>query len=316
MKQKNIVVIGGGTGTYTVLMGLKKYPVSLTAVVSMADDGGSSKILREEFGILPPGSVRPALVALSNAEKSLADLWNFRFHEGKGLNGHSFGNLFLTALSKQLGSFEKAIDQAGKILHIKGRVIPSTLQDCHLVARLENGSMVRGEVNIDVPKHDGNIPIAQVWLDPPCKANPKAIQALKEADLIVIGPGDLFSSILPNFLVKGIRDTVRKSRAKKVYVCNLMTKFGETMKFRAMDFVTTIEKYLGANTLDYVILNKKKPSPERVKKYEKEKAEFVSYDLNDFRRKRSQVLQADLLRSHGFIRHDSDKLAKLLISLM
>lgn len=314
MKNKNVVVIGGGTGTYTVLTGLKKYPVNLTAIVSMADDGGSTKILREEFGILPPGSVRPALVALSEAEQSLAELFNFRFSNGS-FGGHNFGNLFITALTKQLGSFEKAIEEAGKILQIKGVVVPSILKNVSLFAELENGQIVQGETNIDVPKHNGNLQITNIWLEPKAKANTKALQAIKEADLIVIGPGDLFSSIIPNFLAKGLPQAIKKSKAKKVYVCNIMTKFGETTKFTALDFLKTIERYTG-ETIEYMLLNNAKPSLERIKKYEKEKAEFVSYNPKDFAKKKIKVMQQNVLRAKGFIRHDPDKLAKALFFLL
>jgi uncharacterized cofD-like protein len=316
MKQKNIVVIGGGTGTYTVLTGLKKYPVNLTAIVSMADDGGSTKVLREEFGILPPGSVRPALVALAKTPQTLAQLFNFRFQKGTGLNGHNFGNLFLTALTQQFGNFEKALEEAGKILGIQGKVIPSTLQNIRLVAQLENGKIVRGEANIDVPKHDGRLRIHMLWLEPKATANPKAISAIKAADLIVIGPGDLFSSIIPNFLVQGIGEAVERSKAKKVYVCNIMTKFGETAGFLAKDFLDAIEQYLGKNSIDYILVNKTKPSRERVKKYEKEKAEFVRGYLKEFTGRKVKVVRGDFLRKKGFIRHDPDTLAKALFSLL
>jgi len=316
MKKKNIVVIGGGTGTYTVLSGLKKYPVNLFAVLAMADSGGSTKVLREEFGILPPGSVRPALVALSNAEQSLSELFAYRFEEGNGLSGHSFGNLFLTALTRELGSFEKAIEEAGKILNIKGQVIPSTLQDCHLFAKLENGKVIKGEEDIDEPKHDGNLKVKKVWLRPHCRANPKAITAIKNANLIVIGPGDIYTSILPNFLVSGVTEAVKKSKAKKVYVCNLMTKFGETHGFSAKDFVDTLEKYIGKNLLDYVFLNTKRPSSARIKRYEKEHAEFVKSEKGDFKDTPYKVITRDLLRPSGFVRHDSVKLARALVSLV
>lgn len=319
MRKKNIVVIGGGTGTYTVLSGLKKHPVHLSAVVAMADNGGSTKVLREDFGVLPPGSVRPALIALSNAEQAMANIFNFRFEEGSnGLTGHNFGNLFITALSKELGSFEKAIEQAGKILNIKGHVIPSTLQDCNLVAKLENGKIVKGEAAIDEPKHNGNLRVEKVWLEPKgkCKANPKALKAIKEADLVVIGPGDLFTSILPNFLTKGFVEAVQKSKAKKVYVCNLMTKFGETNGYSALNFVDKLEEYLGKEILDYVLVNTKKPGIARIRKYEKERAEFVKYDKEDFQKKPYQLIAKSLLRNEGFIRHNSATLARILISLL
>lgn len=310
--RKNIVVIGGGTGTYTVLSGLKGRRVDLSAVVSMADDGGSTRILREEFGILPPGSVRPAMVALSGAEKSLADLFTFRFEDGNGLSGHNFGNLFIAALTKHLGSFERAVEEAGKILQIKGRVIPSTLGNCTLMARLENGKTVRGEHAIDVPRHDGKLKIKRIWLERSCKANPKAVDAILKADLVVLGPGDLFSSILPNLLLVGIRDAVRKSKAKKVYVCNIMTKFGETTGFKASDFVAVMEQYLGENVLDYVICNTKKPSTKRIEKYEKMNSEFVRCDIKNGK---FRVIAKPLVRAQGFIRHDSTALANVILSI-
>ncbi|MCH8986619.1 uridine diphosphate-N-acetylglucosamine-binding protein YvcK [Patescibacteria group bacterium] len=318
-KEKKIVVIGGGTGTYTVLIGLKKYPVDLTAVVSMADDGGSTKTLREEFGVLPPGSVRPALIALSNAPQAIANLFQFRFEDGdNGLSGHNLGNIFLTALAKQSGSFEKAIEKAEEILNTKGHVIPSTLQDCNLVAKLENGKIVKGEAAIDEPKHDGNLRVEKVWLEPKgkCKANPKALKAIREATLIVIGPGDLFTSILPNLLTTGFVGAVQKSKAKKVYVCNLMTKFGETNGYTALNFVDKLEEYLGKGILDYVLVNTKKPGIARIRKYEKEHAEFVKYNKNDFAEKPYQVITKSLLRKEGFVRHDSAALARVLISLL
>lgn len=313
-KTKKIVVIGGGTGIFTALAGLKKYPVELSAIVSMADDGGSTGVLREEFGILPPGSVRPALVALSHSEKLVSDLFNFRFPEGS-LREHNFGNLLILALAKITGSFEKAIEKTGKLLKIKGEVIPSTLDNAHLIAKLENGKVIRGETNIDLPKHDGRLKIEKVWLGPPCQANPKAIKKILAANLIVIGPGDLFSSILPNLLVKRISQAIKKSRAKKVYICNLMTKFGETTSFTGGDFVKTIEKYLGENVLDFVIFNNKKPSAQRIKKYEKEKATFVKYNKKDPLLKKYQIIEGDFLRKKGFIRHDPAKLAKALLRI-
>lgn len=313
--EKNIVLIGGGTGTYTALVGLKKYPVDLTAVVSMADDGGSTKTLREEFGVLPPGSVRPALVALSHAPQAISNLFEFRFQEGNGLQGHSFGNLFLTALAKQSGSFEKAIEEAGKILHIKGRVIPSTLDNCRLHAQLENGDIVQGEANIDEPKHDANLKIQKVWLDPVCTVNPRAIDAIQEADVIVIGPGDLYTSVLPNFLVAGIAQAVRKSSAKKVFVCNLMTKFGETNTFTAQDFVGVLEEYLGEGVLTHIILNDKKPEQERIAKYEKAQAHVVEYNIKKLKEKKLKVIEENVLRPMGLIRHNSDTLARIICKL-
>jgi uncharacterized cofD-like protein len=314
-KKKNIVVIGGGTGTYTVLTGLKKYPVNLTAIVSMADDGGSTRQLREEFGVLPPGSVRPAMIALSNAEESLAKLFDYRFDQGNGLEGHNFGNLFLTALTKQLGSFEKAMEEAGNLLKLQGQVIPSTLEHIHLAAELENGQVIKGEHNIDMPSHNKELKIKKVWIEPAAHANPKALLAIRKSDLIVIGPGDLYSSVIPNFLVQGMSKALGQARGKKVYVCNIMTKVGETHGFAAKDFVETIERYVGKDILDCVMLNTKKPSLLRTKKYESEGAEFVSHAPKDFQGRKFKVVKENLLRAHGFIRHDSDKLARALLRI-
>lgn len=329
MKKKNVVVIGGGTGTYTVLSGLKKHPVHLSAVVAMADNGGSTKVLREESHILPPGSVRPALIALSATESTtLSNLFNFRFNE-PSLHGHNFGNLFISALTQQEGSFEKAIEKAEEILNAKGHVIPSTLVDCNLVAKLENGKIIKGEEAIDEPKHDGNLRVEKVWLEPKgkCKANPKALKAIKEADLIVLGPGDLFTSILPNLLTPELAEArrfIQRTKAKKVYVCNLMTKFGETNGYTALDFVDKLEEYLGKGILDYVLVNTKKPGISRIRKYEKEYAEFVKYNKKDFEKRAKEiypyksykVIAKDFLRKEGFVRHDSAKLARALIALL
>ncbi len=316
MKDKNIVVIGGGTGCFTVLSGLKKYPVYLSAIVSMADNGGSTRILREEFGILPPGDVRQALIALSRSEKSLANLFNYRFNEGSGLSGHSFGNLLITALERIKGSFEKAIEEAGRILDIKGEVVPVTLQSTHLYAELENNQTIKGETNIDIPKHDPTLKIKKIYLKPKAKANKRAKSAISKADLIVIGPGDLYTSILPNLLVKGIPEAIRKSKAKKVYVCNLMTKRGETNKFCRLDFVEEIEKYLSGKFLDYVIVSNKKPSSARIAKYEKEGAIFVKCNSKNNSRKKPKIIKGDFSRKKGFIRHDPNKLAKIFIELI
>lgn len=315
MQNKKIVVIGGGTGCFTVLSGLKKYPVQLSAIVSMADSGGSTRILREEFGILPPGDVRQALVALAQSEKLLANLFTYRFNEGKGLSGHSFGNLLITALERIKGSFEEAIEEAGKILNIKGEVIPVTLQNTNLFAILEDGQVIEGESNIDVPKHDPNLKIKKVYLKPQVRANKRAKSAILKADLIIIGPGDLYSSITPNLLVKGIPETIRKSRAKKVYICNLMTKLGETNNFKDLDFVKEIEKYLGGKFLDYVIFNNRKPSAARVAKYEKEGAVFVKCNKERFKGNRLKIIKGNFLRKKGFVRHDPNKLAKALFKL-
>lgn len=309
---KKIVVIGGGTGVFTVLSGLKNHFFNLTAIVTMADNGGSTGILREEFGILPPGDIRRALIALSHSDNQiLAKLFAYRFSEGGGLTGHSFGNLMLTALERITGDFGVAVREAGKILSVSGSVLPVTLQKTALHAELVDGTMVKGEANIDNPRHDGDLKIKRVWLSPSPQINSEAELAILEADAVIIGPGDLYTSLVPNLLVAGMKEALGKSRAKKIYFVNLMTKFGETNHFKASDFLTTMEKYLGENVLDFVVVNDKRPSPMRFKPYASEKSDFVEVDVEDLPQKPTPIV-ADLLRARGFLRHDPEKIVKVV----
>ena len=312
-KAAKVVVIGGGTGVFTVLSGLKRYPLELSAVISMADDGGSTGVLREEFGILPPGDVRRALVALSSSgDRLLADLFSYRFEEG-GLKGHSFGNIMLTALERITGSFESAVEEAGRILGAGGRVIPVTLSNVQLVAKLEDGSVIRGETNIDIPKHDPRLKIAEVFLRPEALANERATEAIKSADLVVIGPGDLYTSVVPNLLVSGVAEAIRRTKATKAYVVNIMTKSGETNGFAAEDFIKVVERYLGQGALDYAVVNTKRPTQDRLHHYEKESAEFVEFGNLS---KKPIPIFGDFLRRRGFVRHDPERLAEVLVSLL
>lgn len=312
-KNKKIVVIGGGTGVYTVLSALKPYFNDLTAVVTMADDGGSAGILREEFGILPPGDVRRALIALSSSNNEvLSQLFAYRFQEGVGLSGHSFGNLMLTALERLTGDFESAIQEAGKILQASGKVVPVTLGRSKLIAELEDGSVIRGESNIDIPSHDANLRIKKIWLEPAVVLNANARKELLAANAIILGPGDLYTSLIPNLLVKGMREVLGKTKAKVVYFTNVMTKFGETNNFRASDFVETLLKYLGPKTLDFVFINKIKPSPKRLATYIKQRSDFVDPNLEDFKKLKVMPIEFDLIRSRGFIRHDPAKVARAI----
>ncbi len=311
---KKIVVIGGGTGVFTVLSGLKKHFSDLTAIVTMADDGGSTGILREEFGILPPGDIRRALIALSATDnKSLSQLFSYRFAKGSGLSGHSFGNLMIAALEEITGSFENAVKEASKILSVQGSVLPVTFKKTRLMAELEDGRIINGETNIDVPKYDGRLSIKKIWLRPEATINPAARNAILGADAIVLGPGDLYTSLIPNLLVQGVKEALRKTKAKKMYFVNLMTKFGETAGFRASDFVRTLEQYLGTGVLTYVIVNTAKPTAMRFREYVKERAEFVEPDLENI--ERSVLVEANLVRTQGFVRHDPDKIAELVRTL-
>lgn len=311
--QKRVVVIGGGTGVFTVLTGLREYPYKLSAIVSMADDGGSTGLLREEFGTLPAGDIRRALIALSGSNKKiLSELFNYRFGEATSLKGHSLGNLLLTALEKITGDFASGLDEAAKILNLKGKVIPVTLNRTSLFATLSNGKIIEGETNIDIPKHDGKLTIKNIFLKPKVSANPRAIDAIKKADAIILGPGDVYTSVLPNLIVDGVCDAIKKSKAKVIYNVNIMTKFGETNDFKASDFVIKMEDVLGKNVIDFVTVNDKKPTGAIVARYEKEKVEFVENDLKGDKR----LVSGNFLRRGMFLRHDAEKLAKELAKII
>ena len=314
VKSKKIVVIGGGTGVFTILSALKPHFENLTAIVTMADDGGSTGILREEFGMLPPGDIRRALIALSASDnKMLADLFSYRFEEGVGLTGHSFGNLMITALHRLTDDFEKAIEEAGKILMVQGKVIPVTREHSQLMAELEDGQIIKGETNIDIPQHDGRLKIKRVWLKPQSEINPNAKKAILEADLVIIGPGDLYTSLIPNLLVCGVKEALGKTKAKVAYFINLMTKFGETNNFSAPDFLNTMKLYLGEGILDFAVVNNKKPTSQRLSAYVKERSEFVEPDLGNMPpAKNFMPIATDLIRPSGLIRHDLEKVAKVV----
>ncbi len=323
---KHIVAIGGGTGTFTVLSGLKKYPVNLTAIVSMADSGGSTGRLRDELGVLPPGDVRQCLVALSQSPR-LRDLFSYRFSTGT-FKGHNFGNIFLAALEKVTGSFKEAVLESAKILNISGAVIPVTEDKVHLWVELENGQVVKTEDNVDrVVGFDGNLRISRAYLKPHARITPEAKKAILGADLIVIGPGDLYTSIVPNLVVLGLKEAIKQSHAKCVYVCNLMSKFGQTQGFGVIDHLAVIEKYLGKNRVNWVLYNTQKPSQNILGAYKKEKGHFIEFDgigalrgaqfigQNLLNTKIVQHVKSDALK-RSLIRHNSEKLAKEIMRIL
>jgi uncharacterized cofD-like protein len=328
-KLPKIVVLGGGTGSYTILSGLRDYPVDLTAVISMADSGGSNRILRDEFGILPTSDIRQALVALADNhdEKEIfRRLFTYRFHQGIGIAGMTFGNLFMAALTDIYGSQLKAIEVTSRILNIKGKILPVTLDDVQLVARYENGHQEVGEHHIDEPRHDGRLKIVELESIPVARAYPKAIRAILDADLIVIGPGDLFTSLVSNLIVDGVPQALRKTKGKVVYVVNLMARWGQSYRFSAADHVAVIEKYIGTEILDYVLVNNNfKLPPPLVKRYREEHAFPVENDLKDsyfkvihgnfISEKTSKKSPADKLR-RSIIRHDPHKLAREVMELV
>ena len=324
-RNKRIVVIGGGTGTFTVLSGLKHFPVDLTAVVTMADDGGSTGVLRDEFGVLPPGDVRQCLVALADEDLLMRKLFNHRYDRG-GLNGHSFGNLFISTLEQVTGSIDKAIDVAASILNIRGRVVPVTLDKISLHAELANGKVLNGESAFMEYQLVSKYGIKKIYLDPSGTANPKALKAIEEADLIVVGPGKLYTSILPNFLVKGVSRAFIRSKAKKVFITNLMSQQGHTDNFSVSEYVKTLEEYIGKQVFDVVLYNTKKPPQQLVRRYADEGEPVVC--TTDCKKSGYELVGKDLLADgvattakkdmlrRTLIRHDPDKLAKVIIKLL
>lgn len=325
-KIPRIVTIGGGTGSYVALMGLKKYDVRLTAVVAMTDSGGSSGKLRDELGVLPPGDIRQCLIALAASPKLLRDMFNYRFTEG-GLTGHNFGNIFLSVLEKNTGSMKKAISEVGKILRIKGNVAPVTFSKSDLCVDLEDGKTIIGETHIDeVEKAEKRAKIVNAYLKPEAILNDDAKKALDEADYILIGPGDLYTSVLPNILVNGVPQAIKNSKAKKVFVMNLMTKYGQTTDYSAKDHLRDIEKYLGSGIIDYVVLNTKKPRKETLAWYEEYNEFPVEDDLGE--KEKFEVVRKPLIKDvifqtseadnlhRSIIRHDADKLATELMNII
>jgi len=298
-----------------VLTGLKKHPVKLSAICAMLDSGGSAGRLRKDFNIISPGDIRRALIALANTSPAMEELFNYRFQSGD-LKGHNFANIFIAALELTTNNYEKTIKEISRFLNIEHEVLPATLDNSDLYAVLENGEIISGETNIDVPKHDKRLRIKEVFLKPEAKAHPKAAKAIKQADLIVIGPGDLYSSLAQILLTKGMSEAIKKSKAKKVYICNLMTKQGETHDFSVSDFSEEIEKLLGQK-LDYVIYNDKNPSKEILKKNKKENPELI--EIVNFKGKSlysdGKFIGANLLPPSGKIVHDPNKLSKIILKL-
>ena len=324
---KKVVRIGGGSGGYTLLRGLKAFPLDITAVFTSFDSGGSAGVLRDEFGILPPGDVRRGLLALADEGQAeiLRELFNYRFparggsssggQNGNGtLHGHSFGNLFLAALSAIYGGEIEGIRKASELLNIKGKVLPVSLDKSHVHARLEDGTEIVGETNIDIPKHDGALRIIEVFLEPKARIYEETEKAIREADIVVIGPGDLYSSLIPTLCVEGMQDALRASKAKKVAVCNLMTKWGETHGFACSDMIQELLQYSGLKKFDYVICNTEVMSPKLAEAYEKEKKFPMKCDaaLEQYAKK---IISGDFFSEADIARHDSEKIARIISEL-
>jgi len=317
-----VVALGGGTGLSAVLRGLKEHvaergqrsprrPIAdLTAVVTVTDDGGSSGRLRREYRVLPPGDIRNCMVALSKDEHLLGKLFQYRFPAGRGLAGHSFGNLFLTALTNITGDFPRAVQESAQVLASRGRIFPSTVQNVTLEAELENGRLVAGETNISRSRQR----IEHVRLVPR-RARPLAevMEAVREADLILIGPGSLYTSILPNLLVEGMTDLIAHSRATRVYIANLMTQPGETRHYSVADHVRAIYEHTRRPLFDFVLINRTPVSARLLRRYRAEGAEPVDPSFEELDRMGLGYVAADLLEQSDVVRHDRERLTQVLL---
>ena len=308
-----IVAIGGGTGLATLLRGLKEYTGNLTAIVTVADDGGSSGVLRRELGVLPPGDVRNCIAALADAEPLVTRLFQYRFSEGSGLAGHSFGNLFIVAMSGVVGNFEEAIRQTSRVLAVRGQIIPSTLANVTLCARTEDMRTIEGESLIGPSMTNGDGPsdrISEIYLLPEnAPAHPEAVRAILEADLILLGPGSLYTSVLPNLLVEGIRRSVVASSAPKAYICNVATQYGETDGFNVRAHLLTLEEKLGKNVISSVLVNDN--LSDVIPKAPRSHPVRLDDELND----RIRLITADVVSEENRYHHDSAKLAQAVMRI-
>ncbi len=312
-KGLRIVTIGGGTGLGTMLRGLKAYSANITAIVTVADDGGSSGRIREELGILPPGDIRNTILALADTEPLMERLFQYRFSWGEGLQGHSFGNLFIAAMTDITGDFELAIREFSKVLAVRGSVLPSTLETVRLGAHYHDGSTVMGESNI--PRQGKTI--TSVFLDKPnAPALPEALQAISQADLVILGPGSLYTSVIPNLLIKPIADALAGTDALRIYVCNVMTQPGETDHLTASEHVASVLRHADYRSiLDYVLVNSAKVTALQARKYAAEGAYPVKVDLGALRNLGVQVRIGDFLDRKNLARHDSGALAREIMTL-
>lgn len=317
IKQQNlkVVVIGGGTGLSTMLKGIKKYTSHITAIVTTSDNGGGSGKIREEMGIMPPGDIRNCLVALANTEPIMEKVLQYRFKEGS-LKGQNLGNLFLAALTDITGSFEEAVKVTGNVLAITGKVIPVTLENVHLCALFENGEHIKGETQIVDYGKKTRLLIKDITLNPSKPAPVKeAVYALQEADIIILGPGSLYTSIIPNLLVDLLPMLVAKSKAHKIHVANIMSQPGETTGFSVEDHVRILENYIGDNVIHSVIVNNEEIPQKHLAQYIEDGADVLKYDSENEIWKRTKRIEAPLVKLFGdqkLIRHDSEKLAECI----
>jgi uncharacterized cofD-like protein len=311
-KLKNIVCLGGGNAMpKAVLKELKNYQVKLSVVCAMLDSGGSAGRLRKDYKIVSPGDIRRAFIALSNTSPVVEKLFDYRFRTGE-LKGHNFANLLIAAMELSTNDYEKSRQELKRILNVSHEVLPATLDKSHLCAVLENGKIVSGETNIDIPKNGNDrFKIKKAFLRPKAEAYPLTLKAIKQADLIVIGPGDLYSSLVQILLVEGISQAIIKSKAKKIYICNLMTKRGETNNFTVADFAQEIEKYLGGE-IDFVFYNNCFPDKEKIKKYKRKHQELLSLIKPVPGLSKEKFIGRNLIKK-DLPEHNPKKLAKIIL---
>lgn len=313
-EEPRVVVIGGGTGMPVLLRGLKNYPISLSAIVTVADDGGSSGRLRSEMAIPAPGDIRKVIAAMSDVEPMILDLFEHRFTNGNGLSGHSLGNLLLAAMSTITGDFYRGMKEISRVLNVKGRIYPIANQNMYLHAEMEDGTIVSGESNIPKAKKK----IKRVFLSPDhIEPLPEAVEAIEKAHLIVIAPGSLYTSILPNMIIPEIGRALQCARGKVVYVCNVMTQDGETNGYTASDHVQAIRDHVGFSCIDAIVVHNAPISAGIQKLYEQENAAPVIYDIERLLDLGLEIIEGDIVNtSQTSLRHDTQKVARLLYSLI
>ncbi|CAG9608414.1 gluconeogenesis factor YvcK family protein [Pseudoneobacillus rhizosphaerae] len=313
-RQPRVVIIGGGTGLPVLLRGLKQYPLDITAIVTVADDGGSSGRIREDLDIPPPGDIRNVLAALSDVEPLVEEMFQHRFRTSNELSGHSLGNLILAAMTSITGNFVHAIQEMSKVLNVRGKVLPAANQNVVLHAEMEDGTVVSGESKIPFSGKR----IHRVFLSPDdIKPLPETILAIRQADLIVIGPGSLYTSILPNLLVPKLGQEVCKAQGKKVYICNLMTQAGETHEFTASDHVQAIYDHMDDGAIDTILVNKENIPEDVQLRYHEELAKPVIYDIGRLEELGLEVIQEEIVcDDDDVIRHDAKKVAEILFKII
>lgn len=317
VKGPKIVVIGGGTGLATMLRGLKKYTHNITAIVTVADDGGGSGVLREDLGILPPGDIRNCILALADTEPLMEELLRYRFKDGR-LKDQSFGNLFLAAMDGISNNFEEAVQKMSSVLAVTGRVIPVTLENIILNAKLKNGMIIQGESNIPKASIEHQSAIDEVFIEPKdAKALKEALAALENADAVILGPGSLYTSIIPNLLVREIRDALYKTNALRIYVSNVMTQPGESDNYGVLDHINAIHKHAGCKVIDLVLVNVEKISSDLEERYHMDKSTMVSINEEEVTKLGIEVVKRDLVKiKRGYVRHDEKKLAAILVGMI